>query len=202
MVLLRSVLLFLLNLVSTQGQGRTQPAIRWVPEFFPGGQNRPGREVDHSPPFIAVVKNERNCYLHCLRVRWWRAQLFVSDQSSYYWWTQHKTDRAALSVCLRVFVTYGWALWLLLHVWMQKGGWQGEKGGGAESITYPILAVAVAVINYPYPTDPVSQLLHFSSDVAWGVSNSFTWSVCEPNTVQGFLSRKFWTVYRLDSRPE
>jgi hypothetical protein len=39
----------------------------------------------------------------------------------------------------------------------RRVGGRVREGGGVESITYPILTVAMAVINYPYPTDPVSQ---------------------------------------------
>jgi hypothetical protein len=37
----------------------TQPPIQWVP-----GVKRPGREVDHSPPTIAEVKNKVDLYIH------------------------------------------------------------------------------------------------------------------------------------------
>ena len=36
---------------------RIQALIRWTPVLFPGIQ-RPGRDVDHPPPFSADVKNE------------------------------------------------------------------------------------------------------------------------------------------------
>jgi len=36
----------------------TQPPIQWVPGVPTLGVKRPGREVDHSPPSSAEVKNE------------------------------------------------------------------------------------------------------------------------------------------------
>jgi hypothetical protein len=41
--------------------GPTQPPVQWVMGNggpFPGGKARPGRDVDHSPPCSAEVKNE------------------------------------------------------------------------------------------------------------------------------------------------
>jgi hypothetical protein len=37
--------------------GPTQPPIQWVPGALSLGVKRPGREVDHSPPSSAEVKN-------------------------------------------------------------------------------------------------------------------------------------------------
>jgi hypothetical protein len=37
-----------------------QARTRWVPRFFPGVK-RPGRDVHHSSPFSAEVKNEQSC---------------------------------------------------------------------------------------------------------------------------------------------
>lgn len=107
-------------------------------------------------------------------------ETFVSDQSWYYITSQHST-RFPVVPCL--FIAFGWALWLLLHVWVQTGGWQGERRGGAESITYPILAVATAVINYPYPTEPVSQRC----------PSLFIW--CSVRRSQQLHLESLWTEY-------
>jgi hypothetical protein len=40
------------------GSGPTQPPIQWVPGALSLGVKWPGREVDHSPPSSAEVKNE------------------------------------------------------------------------------------------------------------------------------------------------
>jgi hypothetical protein len=42
---------------SHTGAGAHQPPLQWVPEFLFSGIKRPGREVDHSPPSNAEVKN-------------------------------------------------------------------------------------------------------------------------------------------------
>jgi hypothetical protein len=39
------------------GPGPTQPPTQWVPGALSLGVKRPGREVDHSPPSSAEVKN-------------------------------------------------------------------------------------------------------------------------------------------------
>jgi hypothetical protein len=44
--------------MSRTALGPTQPPIQWVPGALPLGVKRPGREVDHSPPSSAEVKNE------------------------------------------------------------------------------------------------------------------------------------------------
>jgi hypothetical protein len=50
------------------GSGPTEPPVKWVPGFFPSMLKRPGREVDHSPPSSAEVKNEWSYVSHiCLR---------------------------------------------------------------------------------------------------------------------------------------
>jgi len=38
--------------------GPTQPPVKWVRGFFPGGKVRPGRAADHSPPSSAAVMEE------------------------------------------------------------------------------------------------------------------------------------------------
>jgi hypothetical protein len=43
--------------LSRRAPGPTQPPVQWVPGL-PGGQERPGRHVDPSPPSSAVVMNE------------------------------------------------------------------------------------------------------------------------------------------------
>ena len=49
--------------LSRPALGLTQPSIQWVPGLFPGVK-RPGRGVDHPPPFSAEVKErvERQPY--------------------------------------------------------------------------------------------------------------------------------------------
>ena len=37
--------------------GPTQPPVKWIP-VFPGGEVRPGRAADHSPPSSAAVMEE------------------------------------------------------------------------------------------------------------------------------------------------
>jgi hypothetical protein len=44
-------------IASRPAQGATQPPIQWVPEALSPQVKRPGREVDHSPPSSAEVKN-------------------------------------------------------------------------------------------------------------------------------------------------
>jgi len=43
--------------------GPTQPATQWVPGLFPGAK-RPGRDVDHTPPSSAEVKERVELYLY------------------------------------------------------------------------------------------------------------------------------------------
>jgi hypothetical protein len=38
--------------------GPTQSPIQWVPGSLPGGIKQPGRDVGHTPPSSAEVKNE------------------------------------------------------------------------------------------------------------------------------------------------
>jgi hypothetical protein len=49
--------MFLSSKTSRPVLGPTPPPIQWIPEFFPK-ETWPGREVDHSPPATAQVKNE------------------------------------------------------------------------------------------------------------------------------------------------
>jgi hypothetical protein len=54
-----NVFIYLHVLFSTSSRlalGSTQPPIQWVPGVLSPGVNRPGREVDHSPPTNAEVK--------------------------------------------------------------------------------------------------------------------------------------------------
>jgi len=46
--------------LSRQALGPTQPPVQWVPVFFPGGKERPGRDADPSPPSSAVVMKEQS----------------------------------------------------------------------------------------------------------------------------------------------
>jgi len=43
--------------VSNQALGSNQTTMEWVPVSFPREWKRPGRESDHSSPFIAEVRN-------------------------------------------------------------------------------------------------------------------------------------------------
>jgi hypothetical protein len=57
-------------------KGLTQPPIKWVPGSLSLGVKRPGREVDHSPPSSAEVKEYVELYLHSPNMPSWRgAQL-------------------------------------------------------------------------------------------------------------------------------
>jgi hypothetical protein len=46
------------------GSGPTQPSIQWVPGALSLGVKRPGREADHSPPYIAEVRECLELYIH------------------------------------------------------------------------------------------------------------------------------------------
>jgi hypothetical protein len=48
---------FLFSTSSRPALGSTQPPIQWVPGTLSPGENRPGREADHSPPTRTYVKN-------------------------------------------------------------------------------------------------------------------------------------------------
>jgi len=48
--------IFLLDIMSRPALGPTQPPVQWVPEALTLGVKRPEREVDHSPPYSAKVK--------------------------------------------------------------------------------------------------------------------------------------------------
>jgi hypothetical protein len=48
---------FLFSRSSRPALRSTQPPIQWEPEALSPGVKRPGREVDHSPPTSAEVKN-------------------------------------------------------------------------------------------------------------------------------------------------
>jgi hypothetical protein len=52
----RKLGIFLFTAGSRTALGPTQPPIQWVPEAPSLGVKRPGREVDHSPPSSAEVK--------------------------------------------------------------------------------------------------------------------------------------------------
>jgi hypothetical protein len=61
--------------------GPTQPPIQWVPGVLSQGVKRPGREVDHSPPSSAEVKEWVEIYLHSPDTPSWRgAQLKAQGQ--------------------------------------------------------------------------------------------------------------------------
>jgi len=49
--------IFLFSKSSEPDPGPTQPLIQWARGFFPGVK-QPGRDVDHSSPSSADVKNE------------------------------------------------------------------------------------------------------------------------------------------------
>jgi hypothetical protein len=53
----RGLGIFLFTTVSRTVLGPTQPPIQWVPGAPSLGVKRPGREVEHSPPSRAEVKN-------------------------------------------------------------------------------------------------------------------------------------------------
>jgi hypothetical protein len=48
---------FLFTTTFRPALGPTQPPIQWAPGALPLGVKRPGRDVDHSPPFSAKVEN-------------------------------------------------------------------------------------------------------------------------------------------------
>lgn len=52
--------IFLFSGTSRSAVGTTHFPIQWVPGFFPG-VNRPGREVNHSPPSSDDVRNKWSC---------------------------------------------------------------------------------------------------------------------------------------------
>jgi hypothetical protein len=56
--------IFLFETVSKPVLGPTQPPIRWVMGALSLGVNRQGREIDHSPPSRAEVKEYVELYLH------------------------------------------------------------------------------------------------------------------------------------------
>jgi hypothetical protein len=58
MMLLIEQRTFPLTYVSIPAQGTIQPPIQWVPDFFPMGKARPGRDADHSLISSAELKNE------------------------------------------------------------------------------------------------------------------------------------------------
>jgi hypothetical protein len=53
----RGLGIFLFTTASRTAPGPTQHPIQWVPGVLFLGVKRPGREVDHSPPYSAEVKN-------------------------------------------------------------------------------------------------------------------------------------------------
>jgi hypothetical protein len=52
--------------------GHTKPPIQWVPGALSLGVKWPGREVDHSPPSKAKVKECVELYLHSPNTPSWR----------------------------------------------------------------------------------------------------------------------------------
>jgi hypothetical protein len=56
---------FLFITASRTALGPTQPPIQWVPRALSLGVKRPGREIDHSPPSSAEVKECVELYFHC-----------------------------------------------------------------------------------------------------------------------------------------
>jgi hypothetical protein len=60
----RGLGIFLFTTASRTALGPTQPPIQWVPGALSLGIKRPGREADHSPPYIAEVKECVELYLH------------------------------------------------------------------------------------------------------------------------------------------
>jgi hypothetical protein len=49
--------MFLFSKPAKTDPGAQPPVVQWVPGFFPNGAKRPDREVEHSPPSRAEVKN-------------------------------------------------------------------------------------------------------------------------------------------------
>jgi hypothetical protein len=60
----RGLGIFLFTTASRPALGPTQPPIQWVPGALSLGVKRSGREVDHSPPSSAEVKECVELYLH------------------------------------------------------------------------------------------------------------------------------------------
>jgi hypothetical protein len=70
----RELGIFLFTTASRTGLGPTQPTIQWVTTDTSLGIRRPGREVDHSPPSSAEVKNVRTRCFVCVH---WTLPFYV-----------------------------------------------------------------------------------------------------------------------------
>jgi hypothetical protein len=64
--------IFLFTAVSRMALGPTQTPIQWVPGVLSLGLKQLGREVDHSPPCSAEVKELMELYLHSPNTPSWR----------------------------------------------------------------------------------------------------------------------------------
>jgi hypothetical protein len=77
--------IFLFDTASRPVLGPTQPPIQWVAGTHFLGVTRPVREVDHSPPSSAEVKECVKLYLHFSDTPLWRgAQLKTKAQGQLY----------------------------------------------------------------------------------------------------------------------
>jgi hypothetical protein len=70
--IVRGLGIFLFTTASRTALGPTQPPIQCVPGALSPGVKRLGREVDHSPPSSAEVKEYVELYLHSPNTPSWR----------------------------------------------------------------------------------------------------------------------------------
>jgi hypothetical protein len=84
--------------VSRPAIGPTQPPVQWVPGVLSPRIKRPGRDVDHSPPYIAEILNEQELYItflscasigvlwDCFKKRGWDRNIKTNLYYYYYYY--------------------------------------------------------------------------------------------------------------------
>jgi hypothetical protein len=89
---------YLLTTASRTALGPTHLPIRWVPGALFLGLKRPGREADHSPPYIAKFKERVELHLHSANTPTWRGAQFKKIFKVFSSWQEHGPLSASCSI--------------------------------------------------------------------------------------------------------